>query len=518
LESSKNKSQNVSVINDTLNTFFEQYESKQKEVDSINKSLQNSKQSLKMLTKNIQLDKMNLKQSINNAKSAKKLEALAKQNGISLDSVSALDKKLASIKTLSFGRSIVNYSELTAQNIMVTGLNVEYNPSYYAAVLVGKIDYRFRDFRNLGTIQNKQDIAMVRFGFGDIEKRAIIFSYFNGRKSNNNFSSGISNNLIQIMGYAVETTIKKNENNFISAEFAKSTKPIIANTRGYKLTSDLSKFSDNSNMGLNFKAQTFLEPTKTKFSGFFRKTGENFQSFSLFSYNRNQTAWSLRVDQPFYRNKLFLSAMLRRNDFSNPFLDKTFKSSTIFQTYLLNIRIPKYPVLSLGYYPSSQIYSANNDILRESIFKTLNASITHSFKVNSANMSSTLVFNKYFSEATDSSFLPINGVNIFATQTVLFKKFQLQGSYALNNLPSLQFNTIDITGEYYLKSYLQASLGIKSVSVQNGEKYWGQSFQLRSTFGSWGGLQLQYEKSYLPTLYKEMAPIEIGRLSYFKRF
>ena len=152
-------------------------------------------------------------------------------------------------------------------------------------------------------------------------------------------------------------------------------------------------YSDRSNMGINIKAQTIIPATNTKLSGFFRKTGENFQSFSLFSYNTDQTAWLARADQSFFKKKVTLTGMLRRNDFTNPFTDKTYKTSTIFKSVLLNIRFPKYPSVSIGYYPGTQLYLVNKEKIRESAYYILNGSAVYSYIIKGLSMNSSFVYN-----------------------------------------------------------------------------------------------------------------------------
>ncbi len=95
----------------------------------------------------------------------------------------------------------------------------------------------------------------------------------------------------------------------------------------------LFQFGDNTNLGINAKGYTLLSKTNTGISGFYRKTGAQFQSFSLFTYNTNQTAWQLRIDQPFLNNKIGVTAALRRNDFTNPISEKLSKQAPYLKAY-----------------------------------------------------------------------------------------------------------------------------------------------------------------------------------------
>ncbi|MEQ1552690.1 MAG: hypothetical protein ABL929_00860 [Ferruginibacter sp.] len=506
-------------IDSIADPYTKLYEKKKAELDSLEKRITAYKSKTDSIRNAIQKDVAGIKQKIYKTTSEKELRKLANDNGIDVDKKSKLEKQLAAIKTLSIGRSVLNYTELTAQNITVTGVNIEYNPSYYVAFAAGKIDYRFRDFFNKGTQHNNQYVTIGRLGIGDKEHKAIIFSYFTGRKSNSNygFSDSIQNT-VNLMGYSVEAIYKKDENTFLSAEFAKSTKPVTGNLQTNKQTGSLVKFNDQSNMGINIKAQTIIPETNTKLSGFFRKTGEDFQSFSLFSYHTDQTSWLARADQSFLKNKIALTGMLRRNDFSNPFTDKTYKTSTIFKSILVNVRFPKYPSVSVGYYPGTQLYMIDNEKIRESAYYILNGSVVYSYFFKGLAMNSSVVYNKYTSEATDSGFVAYKGINYYASQSVFLKKLQLQGGYAYTKQPILEYYTLETSGDYAIRNWLKIGVSAKYNNVSGGNNYWGQSIQLRTDFKQFGGVQLQYEKSYLPSINQTLYPVEIGRLSYYKNF
>ncbi|MCP9751253.1 hypothetical protein, partial [Ferruginibacter sp. HRS2-29] len=353
-------------IDSAKDNFEEVYQQKKKAVDSVLKKLAILQQRVDSTRNAAQAKFSSVRQKIYNVTNEKELAKIAADNDLQLNGNPKLNKFLSAVKSFSVGRSVVNYTELTAQNITVTGVNIEYNPSYYVAFAAGKVDYRFRDFFNKRSTQNNQYLALGRIGVGNKDKRAIIFSLFKGRKSLSQYglSDSITNS-INIVGYSLETILRKNEQTFLSMEFAKSTKPVTGSLQQSKEIGSLLKFEDRTNMGINIKGQTIIPETNTRLSGFFRKTGENFQSFSLFSYNTSQTAWLGRADQDFFKRRLGITAMLRRNDFTNPFTEKTFKTSTTFTSLLLNLRIPKYPVLSLGYYPGTQFYVIDKDRIRE---------------------------------------------------------------------------------------------------------------------------------------------------------
>ncbi len=51
-----------------------------------------------------------------------------------------------------------------------------------------------------------------------------------------------------------------------------------------------------------------------------------------------------------------------------------------------------------------------------------------------------------------------------------------------------------------------------------GDHYWGSRVYANIEFRQLGGLQLQYDKSYLPTVYGDLFPVESGRITWFKFF
>lgn len=495
------------------------YEQQKKELKELNKIADRYKSKADSLEALAQKDIAAIRQKVNSATSEKELRKIAEKSGITLERKEKLEKILGAVKTISIGRSVLNYTELTAQNITVTGVNIEYNPSYYAAFAAGKIDYRFRDFFNRGQKNRNQYIVLGRLGWGDKDSKGVIFTWFTGRKSDNYYSSNDSvNSAVNIIGYSAEAFIRKDENTFVSAEYAKSTKPVSGNLVQSKQTAALLHFRDQTNTGINFKGQTVIPETHTRLSGFFRKTGEQFQSFSLFTYNTNQLAWQARVDQSFSKDRITVTGMLRRNDFTNPFTDKTYKTSTVFKSMQLHVRFRKFPTVSVGYFPGTQLYIVDNEKIRESAYYILNGTAGYSYAVKGLLMNSTVVYNKYTQEATDSGFMAYQGISYYLSHAVRIRNWQFQVGYAYTRQSPLEYSTIESMADIRLKDWLSAGAGIKYNNVAGGAEYWGKSMQLKADFKKWGGVQLQYEKMFFPTLQKTLAPVEIGRVGYYRMF
>lgn len=496
-------------------------EAKKKQIDSLEKSIAKLKKQSDSVRNSINQNINKVKQAIYKASNTKELEKIAMNNGIADRSKGKLQKFLSDIKTLGIGRSLVDYTELTAQNVMLTGINVEYNPSYYVAVAAGKIDYGFRDFFGRGIKQKNQYLLLGRIGWGDKEKRTVILTVFNGRKNNYSglLAADSGRNTAKLFGYSIETIVRKNEHTFLSLEIAKSTKTkSTGNQTTIDKSDNLFKYSDNSNMGFNIKGQTFIPETDTRIGGFFRKTGAQFQSFSLFTYNTNQQAWQLRADQSFLKRKINVTAMLRQNDFTSPLTDKTFKTSTVFKSIQLNVRFPHWPVLNAGYYPGTQFYVVDHNTIRENAYYILNGSILYAYRFKGLAMNSSFIYNRYFNQATDSGFVLYKGINYILSQAVQFDKLQVEATYSYNKQTDLNYYTLDANGDYSLNKIFRIGAGVKYNHVQNGNDYWGGSLRAGLDLKKLGSLQVYYEKSYLPTIQQTLYPVETGRVSWYKTF
>lgn len=489
------------------------------EADSLQLKIETQQRKLDSLKIAASKNIASVRQKIYKLTNPAELKKLAAENGIVEEKKKGIESFLANIKSIGIGRSMVNYSELTAYNVSLTGFNMEYNPGLYTAIAVGKIDYGFRDFGGRNSRRKDQNFLMGRIGMGDKDNKAIIFSAFTGRK--NSYGSIAPDSVsghINIVGYSMEAILKKNENTELIAEIAKTTAAVSGSLRNNGQSKSLLNFSDNSNLGISIKAQTVVNLTNTRLSGFYKKTGENFQSFSLFSYNTDQTAWLLKADQSFLQNKIGVIAMLRKNDFVNPFTEKTFKTTTVFKSMQVNVRFPKWPAVSAGYFPGTQLYIVNKERIRESAYYILNGSVVHSYTAAGTRMISSLIYNKYSSKATDSGFISYRGVSYTASHSLNLKKAQLEGIYTYTDQEQMKFSTLESNADYSLASFFRVGGGIKYNKVMNGKAYWGSRAQIGIEVKQIGVLQLQYEKSYLPTIYQTLYPIELGRVSWSKYF
>lgn len=493
-------------------------EEKRQQLDSMQLTIDKLTNRVDSIQQNISSFIARAGKEINKAKTPSELLKLSAQYEVT-EKRKKWERVFSDMKSIGIGRSVLDYSELTARNVSLTGINLEYNPKMYFAIAAGKIDYGFRDFFGRNNRNMNQQLLMGRVGFGNIEKRAIIFSVFTGRKAN--YGSVLSDSVsgtIGVTGYAIEAVVKKDEKTSFSVEVAKSTRPLTGRFANNKELGNLFSFSDQTNIGISANGQTEIEATSTHLQGMFRKTGENFQSFSLFTYNTNQTAYMLRAEQPLFKDRVTVEATVRKNDFVNPFTEKTFKTSTLFGSGRLSVRIHKWPSLSIGYHPGSQLFVIDRNRVRENVYYILNGSLVHQYKVAGTRMVSSAIYNDYTTRGTDSGFINYTGRSYMLSQAVYFNKLQLQGNFIYTDQQELQYATIEGNADLAVKTMLRIGAGIKYNKIIAGETFWGGTGQLLLDFQRLGSLQLQYEKSFLPTIQQSLFPVEMGRLTWFKTF
>jgi hypothetical protein len=182
------------------------------------------------------------------------------------------------------------------------------------------------------------------------------------------------------------------------------------------------------------------------------------------------------------------------------------------------VRIPHWPALSVGYNPGTQLYVIDKERIRENAYYILNASLVHNYKAGNIRMLSSLLYNKYSSKGTDSGFIAYKGINYMASQTLFLSKLQLQGMYMYADQEQMQYYTLDANADYALFSFVRVGAGIKYNKIMGGTTCMGNRAQVGLDLKKIGSLQLHYEKSYLPTIWQTLYPVETGRVSWFKYF
>lgn len=431
-------------------------------------------------------------------------------------------KTLLAIRSVGIGRTLVDYSELTARDISILGLQAEYNPSYYVAFATGMVDYRFRNFI-VNENRSRQYLNLVRIGAGMKEGNNIIFTYYAGKKQLYNINTGGSTALapnFNIMGISLEGKWQVHKNHYLVGEVAKSSLPYYARTADKQSTlGSIFLFGNRSNEAYSIKTASFFPATGTKLNAMYKRMGANFQSFSLFTTGAEQSAWMLRVDQPLFRRRLMLSGSIRQNDFTNIYQNVNYSSNTIFKSIQATLRIKKWPVVSVAYSPSSQLMKLGDDSYTENLFYTFVGSLSHFYQYRGIMMNTLFSYTRFYNKQADSSFVYFNSNNLLLNQTVFLGKFTLNGALSVATNQDYSLYNIDGNMQYKVADWLSLGGGMKynRQTVYHVEQV-GYTANTRINIPGIGELSLLADKGFIPGPDRRLVPNNTGRLTYTRIF
>jgi hypothetical protein len=418
------------------------------------------------------------------------------------------------IKVFSLGRSFPAYSNLTLQNVAVNGLNVEYqDDNFFIATAVGGVDFRMRDFLfEQGIKREPQYVWFTKVGYGRGDHNNIAISYFNGKKQFISNSLPYASSAIQ--GLSLSGQYYVNKYTRVYGELAQSGTP--ASTSSFTEKPSF-RFGDNSHQAYSVGVASFLPSTQTRIEGYYQRTGINYQCFNSFQYNATFNSWSAKIEQPFWKRQLFISASVRKNDFSNPYVLQRYKANTIFKTGMLTFQKTNWPVLSAGYQPVSQNIIVGSQMY-ENHFQAFTGSLMHQYKIGLAKAATTVMYSRFYNASDDSSLIYFNAKNIFWNQTFFFDLFSanLGASVMSNNQYSLL--VLEGGGSATFFRSVQLDFGVKVNHLQKEETRFGFKGGTRFLVKNIGEFNVWAEKSYLPSTHNNLYQYEMYNLGFTRFF
>ena len=495
-------------------TFLNQYDSTKRKYDQLHKQADSLKDQYEAVKKRTRQYEQLIKGNWSELQSARDWQNKLQEYGLSDINIPAKYRWLLGLRSFSLGRSPVNYSELTAKNISVNGLSLEYNSWYYFALTAGMVNYRFRDFVVSNVNRKPQYLGIVRAGLGRLEKNYFILSALRGQKQLFASSAAV-NSTIPITNLSAESRWSINRTSYLTAEVGKSMTPDFRNNPPEG--NNALKLSDRNNQALALHLYSDIPLTKSKLEAFYKKTGPNYQSFSSYSTNAAMESWYIKADQNLFKRKLRIAASLRKNEFSNPFIQQDYKSNTIFKSLTATMRVKKWPVVTIGYQPLSQYTKVDNQVI-ESRFQTFNATLFHFYPVRQLKMSTTIMVSKFYNHNSDTGFLYFNAVNSYFTQAFYFPAFTANAgiSYTKNSNYTLQI--LDGGIQPNIPQFGSIGVGIKINNLNHSEIKAGGYVMANIHLFKHDMLFLSYERGYLPGNKHGLVPSEMGTVQFIKAF
>ena len=510
---------------DSIQTVKLKWEADKQTYDSLNRQLgQLEKEYHSLSDKASGFDK-SLVNNIKLARNNQQLSSAIEDSGIPDSLLPAGYKNLLAIKSFGIGRTVVDYSELSAKNITINGIEAEYNPhNYYYAVAAGMIDYRYRDLIFNNPDRQKQYLTVGRIGKGRLDGNNLILTWYQGKKQLYNYVTSNNDSVrypdFHLTGFTLEGHYKVGTTTLLTAEVAKSASPFYNRSlAGKSLMASNFSFGDRSNEAYSIKINSYLPHTATRLTASYQKIGANFQSFSLFNTSSRQSLWSARIDQPFFKRRLTMTASVRTNDFSNPYIDNNYYSNTVFKSILATLRMKKLPVISVGYFPSSQLTKVGDGRYLENLFYTLTGYISHFYTIHGTRMNTFLSYTRFYNRQADSGFVYFNTKNIMLTHSLFFSHFSLSGSgtAAVNNEYSLYTTGAEL--QMQIRKWFLLKGGLKyNYQTEFNNRQVGYNLGSTLKIPKLGELQMYVEKGFIPGVNKQLLPNNTGRFSYYKVF
>jgi len=501
------------------------YANKKREADSLQKEIEKLEQLLQFTHQKSQTAINQSLQDIQKADNPGQMQKELQALGISDSTLPKGYKALMAIKSFNLGRTVVNYSELSAKNISINGVQAEYNPSNYYAFASGSVDYRFRDFIVQGPGGGHQYLNVFRVGRGLKDGNSVILTYFTGRRQLYNAGTTTDTTNTQVpssslMGLTLEGNYHLNKNILLTGELAKSSSPAYTGDSTRKpLGSQLFQMNDHRNEAWALKMNAFFPATQTRLRGSYKHLAANYQSFSIFTDGSSQSAWSASIDQLLFRKQLDIMLGANTNDFSNPFISQEYRSTTVFKSVQATLRRRNWPVISLGYFPSSQITKLGNSQYIENLFYTLVGNMTHSYSYHQILMNTAVVYTQFYNRSSDSGFTYFNTRNLMLSQSVFLNKFTLQLNAAGAANQDYQLYTLEGKVQHTLSKALTLGAGIKyNKQTTYHIEQMGYSAEAILHLNKLGQLQFSADKGFVPGMNRQLVPDNTGRLTYLKTF
>ncbi|MBC9929536.1 hypothetical protein [Chitinophaga qingshengii] len=434
-------------------------------------------------------------------------------------------KTLLAIKSAGIGRTMVDYSELTAKNISITGGQAEFNPSYYIAFATGAVDYRFRDFI-VNDNRIRQYLNIIRAGVGQRDDNHIILSFYTGKKQVYNFNTTAPGNGavempdFRIMGMSLEGRWQIDRNNYLIGEVAKSSLPFYERKQQHSgLGSSMASFGDRSNEAYAVSGFSFIPLSKTRVNAMFKRMGANFQSFSLYASGAAQNAWMIKVDQPFFQQQLIVTGSLKQNVYTSIFEHSSYRSSTVFKSIQATFRRKKWPVVSVGYYPTSQLMKLSDDRFVENLFYTMSGTASYNYQSGRANMNTIFSGTRFYNRQADSNFVYFNSTNLLLSHTVFIGKFTLNGGLSSATNQDYALYGADGGIQYRITNWLEIGGGVKyNYQTVYQLQQTGYSANTRINIPKVGEIALMADKGFVPGVNRQLVSNETGRLTYTRVF
>ena len=498
----------------TAISFITSYDLEKRQFDSIKATVDSLRKVYEKMISRFNTVRNLLSKKLSGEFDVTELENKLKEQGVYEKIIPAKYKRLLNIRRLGAGRNLLNYSELTSKNISLKGVNFEYSSkAFYAAVAAGAVDYRYRDFVVNTGLKSRQYMYMLRIGKGRVEGNHFFITYYKGQKQAS-FSNSNNQKLLSISGISAEMKYRIARNINLVAEVAES---MSADLKTTPVSYSKFSFDENKNKAVSFKLNSYFPKTRTRVDALYKYTGANFQSFSSFQTNSALKAWHVKIDQSLLKRKLKITGAIRTNDFSNPYILQQYSSNTVFKSLQATYHAKHFPTISIGYSPVSQLTKLDNQVI-DNQFNSLNALVTKSYRIGIAPSSSSLMYNRFYNNMTDTGFAYYNAANIFFSQMVAFTYYTMNMAVSQSKSRDYELNVLDVGLQAKLGKLGRAGFGVKVNNFNKKETKTSVYGSLQLNLRRWGVLNMVYDDGFIPGSNKTFIKNDMFNLVFTQSF
>lgn len=457
---------------------------------------------------------------INRAKTSNDIRELLKENSFDSNIVTKRDLLLTSLKRLQLGRGVVDYSDLTIRNLLLSGLITELDRGRWTfGFVAGRVNHQFRDFLvETEKQRNRQRLVAGKAVYATKYGATVGITYFNGIRED--YLIGVQGQKQGVIyGFALEGGLLVGKQQHIQVELAKSSS---FRTLGATRTNGQNRFSlsDPNNMAFRIEYAGKLTRKAIDVTGYYRRIGSDFQSFNMQPAGTQQESWRVDLKYQLLKRRLGVNLGVRKNDFSNQRVNAFISSRSILYSALFTYRHPRYPFIVFGLYPATQTSIISGVGMAEQQFNTIFISSGFSKAIqNGLHIQYSLNYNRTAMRQRDSSQVNIPTSNL--SSSIMLGNSQIKGRVdcALITQTTLQVFQLDPSVEWTLRSWLKVNAGVRYVTSSNNYNFWGGIGAIQVQLKGLGTIQGRFDQSWLPVFNsQQMKSIEIGQISYFKTF
>ncbi len=450
-----------------------------------------------------------------------------KGNGYIKEMLPDRNKKIArflnTFEQIQIGRSEVNLSQLTVFNWPITGLNVTTAGKHTFEIAAGISNYRQRNFlfpQTNGTMKGQPTIT-GRYKLIANPLYELSYTVYMGSMMLN-YQAVQNPKTIPVVGNGFQLNFLPFKNQKLEIEFVKSNVNEMRTLPGTNLKAkgEIFNFSIRDNEAFNIQYTGVFPGLKANIDGAYSKSGSSFLSLGIYPGEAVKESFRANLQKRFFENKINVRMGIRKNAFTYPYLQHLSANNILYQA-MATVRLKNWPIVTLGYFPSTQLVAMPDSNIAEINFQTfissasyqiIKPSFTHSFQ-----LSGTFLQTKQLDTISATGIM--NNFIGFNYNGNRGNKWHFEGMLMYNQLKGNTLVTYGVGSGIKLGKGWEQSFIIKYHNGSVVGNQWGYKVILRSMKFQFGQFSLEGERQMLPFYSQnKFVPVMMGHAVFMLKF